>query len=139
MKTNKGELAIPNELVDEIVDEILSETTDKTPQPENIKKPRTEPRKPESEELLDSDAPDFIKLKSRLQYLENRIEKHVHDYKTTAIEVERQIAEKFSELDQGTEKQLIYLQGQLEALRTAMIKLSNEFKQSKENISPQKQ
>lgn len=132
MKTDKGQL-IPNELVDEIVEEIVSETLAKKSTSDNVTK-----FKPKEELFLDSDASE-LKLKSRIQFLENRIEKHVHDYKTTAIEVERQINDKFSELEQENEKRLIYLQGQLEALRNAMIRLSNEFKQFKESISLQKQ
>jgi len=128
-------LDVPDELVDEIVEEVLSETMGKTQLEIPTKKPKL--KEPE-ETLLDSNVSDLVKLKSRIQYLENRIEKHVHDYKTTAIEVERQISDKFSEFEQENEKRLIYLQGQLEALRTAMIKFSNEFKQSKESISLQK-
>ena len=95
-------------------------------------------RSKEPEALLDSSVSDAVKLKSRIQYLENRIEKHVHDYKTTAIEVERQIVDKFSELEQDNDKRLIYLQGQIESLRDGMIRLSNELKQLKESISSQK-
>lgn len=128
-------LDVPDELVDEIVEEVLSETMGKPLSEIPTKKPKL--KEPE-EMLLDSNVSDVVKLKSRIQYLENRIEKHVHDYKTTAIEVERQIVDKFSEFEQENEKRLIYLQGQLEALRTAMIKFSNESKQSKESISTQK-
>jgi len=122
------DIDIPDDLVDEIVDEILEET--KAP----VEQLSTKKTKIKEESFLDSEVPDSVKLKSRIQYLENRIEKHVHDYKTTAIEVERQISDKFSEFEQENEKRLMYLQGQLEALRTAMIKLSNEFKQSKEGV-----
>ena len=122
----KSRLEVPDELVDAIVDEILTESQHKK---------STEISLTEAK-FLDDDSP---KIKSRLQNLENRIEKHVHDYKTTAIEVERQIVDKFSEFDQENEKRLIYLQGQLEALREAMIRLSNEFRKSKESISSQKQ
>ena len=131
---NKG-LDVPDDLIDEIVEEVLSETMEKPSSETPTKKPKL--KEPE-EMLLDSNVSDLAKLKPRVQYLENRIEKHVHDYKTTAVEVERQISDKFSEFEQENEKRLIYLQGQLEALRTAMIKLSNEFKQSKESISTQK-
>ena len=128
-------LDVSDELVNEIVEEVLSETMGKPSSETPTKKPKLK----EPEEMLqDSNVSDVVKLKSRIQYLENRIEKHVHDYKTTAIEVERQIVDKFSEFEQENEKRLIYLQGQLEALRTAMIKFSNEFKQSKESISTQK-
>ena len=128
-------LEVPDELLDEIVEEVLSETMGKPSSEAPTKKPKLK----EPEEMpLDGNVSDVVKLKSRIQYLENRIEKHVHDYKTTAIEVERQISDKFSEFEQENEKRLIYLQGQLEALRTAMIKFSNEFKQSKESISTQK-
>lgn len=122
----KSQMEVPDELVDEIVEEILAETEDKKSAEIPLAK----------EKFLDNDSP---KIKSRLQNLENRIEKHVHDYKITAIEIERQIVDKFSEFEQENEKRLIYLQGQLEALREAMIRLSNEFKQSKESISSQKQ
>ncbi|MBI2034874.1 MAG: hypothetical protein HYT11_04045 [Candidatus Levybacteria bacterium] len=133
MKVDKAQLNVPDELVDEIVEEILSETKSKKPMG-TAGKP-----KQKDELLLDGDLPDVSKLKLRLQYLENRIEKHVHDYKTTAIETERQIVDKFSEFDQENEKRLMYLQNQLEALRNAMIRLSNEFKQFRESISTQKQ
>ncbi len=129
-------LDVPDELVDEIVEEVLAETMEKASSETPTKKYKP---KEQEETLLDNNLSDAVKLKPRIQYLENRIEKHVHDYKTTVIEVERQIVEKFSEFEQENEKRLIYLQGQLEVLRTAMIKLSNEFKQSKESISPQKQ
>ena len=121
---------IPEELVDEIVNEILEETKPKM-------RSEAKPKAIKEDNLLE-DGTDTVKLKSRIQYLENRIEKHVHDYKIGAVEVERQISSKFSEFEQETEKQLIYLQGQLESLRTAMIRLSSEFKQFKESISSQK-
>ncbi len=121
----KSQLEVPDELVDEIVDEILTESEHKKSTEMSLAK----------DKFLDDDSP---KIKLRLQNLENRIEKHVHDYKTTAIEVERQIVDKFSEFEQENEKRLIYLQGQLGALREAMIKLSNEFKQFKESISSHK-
>ena len=123
-------LGVPDDLVDEIVDEILSE---------KVKSLKSESKIHKAEEpFLDSEMSELSKLKPRIQNLENRIEKHAHDYKTTAIEVERQIVDKFSELEQENEKRLMYLQGQVEALRTAMIKLSNELKQLKESISSQK-
>ncbi len=127
MKADKSRLGVTDELVDEIVEEILTET--KAEKLSSVTKP---------EIFLDSNVPENVKLKTRLQNLENRIEKHVHDYKTTAIEVERQIVDKFSEFEHENEKRLIYLQGQVEALRTAMIRLSNEVKQFKESISSQK-
>lgn len=125
----KSQIDVPDEMVDEIVEEILSETMSKKSSPKT---------KVEEDTLLDSNVPELIKLRTRIQNLENRIEKHVHDYKTTAIEVERQIVDKFSEVEQQYEKQLIYLQGQIEVLRNAMIKLSNEFRLFKESISSQK-
>lgn len=128
--TPRTKFDVPNELVDEIVEEILAET--------KAKKTVEIKSKPKDNSLVDSYLPEPSNLKLRIQNLENRIEKHIHDYKTTAIEVERQIVDKFSEFEQENEKRLIYLQNQLEALRSAMIRVSNEFKRSKESISSQK-
>lgn len=121
----KSHLEVPSELVDEIVEEILAET------------PKLNP-KPEEEDFVDGGDLEISKLRLRIQNLENRIERHTHDYKTTAIEAERQISEKASEVEHQYEQQLMYLQSQIEALRTAMIRLSNEFKKFKESISLQK-
>ncbi len=126
------DLNISDELVDEIVEEILAETS--VGKPSETKTSSVKKFKPE--ELYDG-ASD-LKEKSRMPSFENRAEKTIYDYKTTAIEIERQITEKFTEFEQENEKRLMYLQNQLESLRTAMIRLSSDLKQLKEGVSTQR-
>ncbi len=117
----KSQVGVSNELVDEIVDEIISET-----------KPNAYPRE---EHIFNNDSSELARLKVRLQNIENRIEKHIHDYRTTAIEAERQLSLKADEIEQEYQGQLTHLQSQVETLRSAMIRLGNEFRQFKESIS----
>ena len=66
--------------------------------------------------------------------MENRLEKFISNFKTVVVEVDRQLTEKWEELNKGEEKRVLSLQGQIEDLRTALIRLSNELKSIREVI-----
>ena len=77
---------------------------------------------------------EIIKLKNRIANLEDRLEKYINSFKIVAVEVERELTEKWEELNKENEKQNIELRGQIEDLRGALIRLSNELKNIKETI-----
>ncbi len=106
---------IDSELVDEIVDEILK-----------------------SKDITDGGNPsgpkEIVKLQNRIANLENRLEKYINSFRTVAVEAERNLTEKWEDLIRENERQTIKLQGEIEDLRTALIRLSNEMKNIKEVI-----
>lgn len=116
----KSELEIPEELVDEIVEEILESKT------------LTKKSKTQKPKVVGSIATDS--LLPRMEEIENKLEEYINSYKITATELERQITEKSEELTREQDKQLTYLQGQIENLREAMIRLSGEVKKLKDAI-----
>lgn len=105
---------ITDSLVEEIVDEILK--TEKIVEGDGVK------------------SDDVSRLKNRISNLENRLEKFISNFKTVVVEVDRQLTEKWEELNKGEEKRVLSLQGQIEDLRTALIRLSNELKSIREVI-----
>lgn len=107
---------VNSELVDEIVDEILKS------------------RDVENYGGKGSGSNEILKLKNRTASLEDRLNKYINNFKTVAVEVERELTEKWEELNRENERQTIELQGQIEDLRTALIRLSNEMKNIKESI-----
>ncbi len=105
---------ITDSLVEEIVDEILK-----------------------TEKIVEGDgtkSDDVSRLKNRISNLENRLEKFINNFKTVVVEVDRQLTEKWEELNKGEEKRVLSLQGQIEDLRTALIRLSSELKSIREVI-----
>lgn len=78
---------------------------------------------------------EIVKLKNRIKNLEQRLEKHINNYKITATEIERQITERTENSNQEIEKRIANLIGQIEDLRSAMIRLSNEIKKIKEEVN----
>jgi len=124
MSEMQEDFGIDDKLVDEIVDEILDST-----RPAKGISPREIPTE---ETLQRHSLGEVARLKSRISALENRLEKYVNNFKTTAVEVEREISERNKNLDEENERQILRLQGQLEDLRSAMIRLSNEVKRLKE-------
>ena len=113
-------LAVDDELIDSIVEEVLKGKA---------------PRITEKQEKFPTDD----KLPSRIAALENRLEKYIENYKINATELERQITERYEELNEENEKRVLQLQSQIETLRTAMIKLSNELKAMKSTQTGQDQ
>jgi chromosome segregation ATPase len=107
----KQALAVDDELVDEIVDEVLK-----------------------SQRPFKSKSDEIGKLKARIADLEHKLDKYISSFKLNATESVRRISEVDETLTSENEKQLIALQGQLNDLRTAMIRLSNEVKKLKEKL-----
>jgi len=77
---------------------------------------------------------EIVKLKSRINSLENRVEKYIRNFKISATESNRLVSEKTENLGEGIEERILNLQGQIEKLRTAMIRLSSEVKNLKEKF-----
>lgn len=66
--------------------------------------------------------------------MENRVEKYVKQFKISAVENGRLVTEKSEQLrvvDEQMDQRITDLAGQIEELRTAMIKLSGKIKRSK--------
>ncbi|MBI2084459.1 MAG: hypothetical protein HYT70_02505 [Candidatus Aenigmarchaeota archaeon] len=111
-------LQIDDKVIDEIVDEILNEG-----------------------DVLETSPPMRLKPSNKIYKnsskagLQEKFEEHLRDYRTTAMELERQITEKSEEWMSEQEKQMMRLQGQIEDLRTSMIKLSSELKKLKDEFS----
>ena len=113
-------LQIDDNMVDEIVNEILEEGIPQKSQP------------------ISNALDDRVSrnIQARVEALENRFGKYMNNYKTTAIELERQITEKAEEFNREQEKQLVHLRAQLDDLRMALIRLNNEFKSFRELQQP---
>lgn len=71
---------------------------------------------------------EIAKLKNRVSSLEHRVEKYIKNLELSAIESGRLTSEKSEEIKDENEQMLLNLQGQVEELRTAMIRLSNQVK-----------
>lgn len=74
---------------------------------------------------------EVTKMKERIRLLENRVEKYIKSFKIVAVEVERMITERTEEMNKENEQQIMHLQGQIEDLRTIMIRIGNEVKKIK--------
>lgn len=77
---------------------------------------------------------EIVKLKERIAALENRVEKYINSFKLVAVEAERLTSEKTESLNEENLRQIAHLQGQIEDLRSAMIRLSNEVKKIAEKL-----
>ena len=71
---------------------------------------------------------EILRLKNRINALENRMEKYIKNFKIASIEANRLISEKAEEARDENEQMLFDLQGQIEDLRAAMTRLSNEVR-----------
>lgn len=116
---------VDDELIDEIADEIL----------DSLK--RDQPTF-KIGDLQRRNLSGMVKLQTRITNLENRVEKCIKSFKINATESVRQISETERSLENENEQQTIRLQGQIEDLRMAMIRLSNEVKRIREILSPSK-
>lgn len=114
---------IDDKMVDEIVDEILSEGLPKQQQTTYSS----------SSNVMDDRV--FRNIQARVEALEGRFGKYMTNYKTTAIELEKQITEKAEEFNREQEKQLVHLRTQLDDMRVALIRLNNEFRAFREEFA----
>jgi len=71
---------------------------------------------------------EIEKLTRRIGALENRTEKYISSFRTSAVESSRFTIEKAEEARNENEQMILDLQRQMEDLRTAMIRLSNRIK-----------
>ncbi len=116
MKTMEKDSSV-NSLVDEIVDEVMDAiskqkiTTNEQAKNSNVK--------------TIGDINDLAKTKNRLDILESKFEKYIANYKP-AVEHEKYGTGK------DNEKQVMELQGQIEVMRTNMIRLGNELRRIRE-------
>ncbi len=117
----RQDLQVDDELIDEIVDEILKEGV-------VAKKPDYHKGGKKSSNIFHGDL-------NKIESIERKLDDHINDYETTIVEIERQITEKSHDSTEDFERQLMHMQGQIEDLRTAMIRLSGEFKKFKESSS----
>lgn len=110
---------IPDEIVDEIVDEILREMKPEKTETKSVRVTR-EPRT------------EVDHLRNRIAELENRMNKLVENFKIIAVETSREISERVNGILEENDQQITNLESQIEALRTAMIRLSSRLKQLEE-------
>lgn len=102
---------IDPKLVDEIVEEIAAEMkADK-----GAGKP-TQTTLPQA---------DMMKVKQQLENLQNAFE-------IDEVEIERQVTEKFEKVSDEMDSRITRLEGQINDLRTALIRLSGEIRRMKE-------
>jgi len=116
---------IDDELVDGIVDEIL----------DSMKKEKIPVK---ADAFQRRNLSEIVRLQARIANLENRVEKFVRNFKISATESVRQISETERGLEEENEQQIMQLQGQIENLRTAMIRLGSEVKRLKDALYPSK-
>jgi len=117
-KQKKFERLKEGDITEEIADEIVKLVLKS--------KPSTEANAVEKKNL-----DDIAKLKQRIFSLENRVEKYIKNFKIVATEAERHLTERAEEISKENEQTIVNLQAQIEDLRTAMIRLSNEVKKIK--------
>lgn len=126
---------IIDQVADEIVETLLSSTVDdskrlKKRSKGKIKGGKTKRLAERSKErgLDKKNLIEIAKLKNRMVAMENRMDKHVKNFRIAAIEAGRLVSEKSEEAREENEQLLMNLQDQIEDLRIAMIKLSNNVK-----------
>jgi len=126
---------VKTEVDEKLLDEIANEIVKKIAYPPKQESGDENSGKPNSMKFgkLHADSVYSRQLAFRLEDLENKVDNFLNDYKIAIAEMEKLLIGKFEEFSDQREKQLLYLQGQVENLRTAMIKLGNEFKRIKEN------
>lgn len=101
---------IDSSLVDEVVNEIVSELkAQKGQRPVQTTLPQA----------------DLIRLRDQLQQLQRSFE-------VDEVEIERQVTEKFEDLGKDIDDRITRLEGQINELRTAMIRLSGEIRRIRE-------
>ena len=132
MKLKDGCLAESGKTVDQLADEIvellLSSKND-------LKKAEGETtgKKVSSGEQESRIVNQVGKLEKRIEALENRVEKYIGSFKIVATESGRSITEKTETLKRDVDSDIVGLRGELDELRTAMIRLSNEVKKMRES------
>ena len=133
---------IIDQVADEIVETLLSSTVDDSKRLKKGEKGKIKGEKIKSEKtkrLAARDASkergldkknliEIAKLKNRIFALDNRMDKHVKNFRIAAMEASRLVSEKTEEVREENEQLLMNLQDQIEDLRTVMIKLSNNVK-----------
>ena len=115
----KEQTKLIDELADEIADMIIQAKKSATPKAE-VK-------------------PDAVKtrsesgLENRLAVIEERLNKLVNSFRIVAIEAERELNEKIEGVNKENEERIVRLQGQIETLRSAMIRLGNAIRELEES------
>lgn len=74
---------------------------------------------------------DIDVIKNRIAILENRLNKLVNNFRIDIVEAERMITQKAEELNNENDQRITNLVSQVENLRGAMIRLSNDVKEIK--------
>lgn len=122
----KEELILKQErALDELADEVVELVA-------NSKKMRDILRTAQETEVIQKrNLGEITTLKNRITNLENRLDKLIKSFKINTVEAERLVSEKYEELNHMNEQTIMNLQGQMEDLRSAMIRLSNEVKKIK--------
>lgn len=122
----KEKTTLPKQMIDRIAEEVAEIVTNSKRLNslfDSIK---------ENEAVSRKSMNDIIRLKKRAESLENRIVEHIKQFKTVAVEAGRLVTEKSEELraaDEQMNQRITDLAGQIDDLRTAMIKLSNKVKE----------
>ncbi|MBI4009703.1 MAG: hypothetical protein HY361_00715 [Candidatus Aenigmarchaeota archaeon] len=124
MMTKTEELGIDEKFIDSIVDEVLrskdlgvQEISEGYVSDPNLKK-------------------EISKLKAKIVALENKLGNYANNYKISTVEIDRQMTEQREDLVNELEKQVVELRGQIEDLRTAMVRLGSEVRRIKDSFSP---
>lgn len=122
--TKTEELGIDEKFIDSIVDEVLrskdlgvQEISEGYVSDPNLKK-------------------EISKLKAKIVALENKLGNYANNYKISTVEIDRQMTEQREDLVNELEKQVVELRGQIEDLRTAMVRLGSEVRRIKDSFSP---
>lgn len=114
-------------LADEIVEALLSSASRKG----NSKKAESGKKgleKGVAKRSASQNLMEIAKLKNRMTASEKRLEKYIKNLNIASIEASRLVSETAEEARSENEELLMDLQGQIEELRTAMIKLSSNVK-----------
>lgn len=79
---------------------------------------------------------ELDKLKNRMDEIEIKLNKFMGNFNAVAVGVERQLTEKYKVINSENEQKIMNTQSQIENLRMAMIRLSNEIKKIRDALSP---
>jgi uncharacterized coiled-coil protein SlyX len=121
-------LAVKTDTIDKLVNEIVDTITDTKKLNKLLRIIE------EKEDVEKKNSNEILSLRKKVDILESRLNKLIRNFETTAVEAERDITDRYEKVLEHIDDQIVHLQGQIEKLRTSLIRISNEVKNLKERL-----
>jgi chromosome segregation ATPase len=121
-------LAVKTDTIDKLVNEIVDTITDTKKLNKLLRIIE------EKEDVEKKNSNEILSLRKKVDILESRLNKLIRNFETTAVEAERDITDRYEKVLEHIDDQIVHLQGQIENLRTSLIRISNEVKNLKERL-----